>query len=107
MEYLDSLGVLDSNTLCVHAVHVSKAEIVTLAEKKVRVCLCPGSNRFLGVGKAPVTEFLAHGILPALGTDSRASNTRLSMWREMASRPWCWQSAAPMLSGGPMMFSSF
>ena len=46
--------------------------------------MCPGSNRFLGVGKAPVTEFLAHGILPALGTDSRASNTVLSMWREMS-----------------------
>jgi cytosine/adenosine deaminase-related metal-dependent hydrolase len=30
-----------------------------------------------------VTEFLAHGILPALGTDSRASNPELSIWREM------------------------
>ncbi len=34
-------------------------------------------------GKPPVTEFLAHGILPALGTDSRASNPELSIWREM------------------------
>jgi cytosine/adenosine deaminase-related metal-dependent hydrolase len=30
-----------------------------------------------------VTEFLAHGILPALGTDSKASNALLSIWREM------------------------
>jgi cytosine/adenosine deaminase-related metal-dependent hydrolase len=83
VEYLDSLGVLDGSTLCVHAVHVTREEIAILAEKKARVCLCPGSNRFLGVGRAPVTEFLARGILPALGTDSRASNRILSMWREM------------------------
>ncbi|MBW2502665.1 MAG: amidohydrolase family protein [Deltaproteobacteria bacterium] len=83
IDYLDSLGVLDGTTLCVHAVHVSEAEITIMAEKKAKVCLCPGSNRFLGVGKAPVTEFLARGILPALGTDSRASNRILSMWREM------------------------
>lgn len=83
VQYLESLGVIDSKTLCVHGVHVSQAEIAILAKKKAKVCLCPGSNRFLGVGTAPVTEFLAHGILPALGTDSKASNEVLSMWREM------------------------
>jgi cytosine/adenosine deaminase-related metal-dependent hydrolase len=83
VHYLDSLGVIDSKTLCVHGVHVDHAEVEILAKKKAKVCLCPGSNRFLGVGKAPVTEFLAHGILPALGTDSKASNEVLCMWREM------------------------
>jgi cytosine/adenosine deaminase-related metal-dependent hydrolase len=81
--YLESLGVIDNKTICVHAVHVDSAEIEILANKKAKVCLCPGSNRFLGVGKAPVTELLAHGILPALGTDSKASNEILSIWREM------------------------
>jgi cytosine/adenosine deaminase-related metal-dependent hydrolase len=83
VEYLESLGVIDSKTLCVHGVHVEQEEIKILAAKKAKVCLCPGSNRFLGVGKAPVTEYLAHGILPALGTDSKSSNRELSMWREM------------------------
>ena len=83
VQYLESLGVIDNKTLCVHVVHVDAAEIQILAKKKAKVCLCPGSNRFLGIGKAPVTEFLAHGILPALGTDSKASNEVLSMWREM------------------------
>jgi cytosine/adenosine deaminase-related metal-dependent hydrolase len=83
VQYLDSLGVIDSKTLCVHTVHVDSTDIEILANKKAKVCLCPGSNRFLGVGKAPVTELLAHGILPALGTDSKASNESLSMWREM------------------------
>jgi len=83
VHYLESLGALNEKTLCVHLVHVNHEEIETLALRRTKVCLCPGSNRFLGTGKAPVTEFLAHGILPALGTDSRASNAVLSIWREM------------------------
>lgn len=83
VDYLDSLGVLDKRTLCVHCIHVNKDEIVTIAEKGVRVCLCPGSNQFLKVGRAPLEEMLAHNILPAIGTDSTASNLSLDMWREM------------------------
>lgn len=83
IRYLDSLGVLDKRTLCVHAVHVTADEIDILADRSAGVCLCPGSNRFLGVGRAPVAGFLARGILPALGTDSLASNPALNLWEEM------------------------
>jgi cytosine/adenosine deaminase-related metal-dependent hydrolase len=83
VQYLDALGVLDSKTLCVHAVHVSPQEITLLAEKQAKICLCPGSNRYLGVGRAPVAEMLASGIMPALGTDSLASNHELNLWQEM------------------------
>jgi cytosine/adenosine deaminase-related metal-dependent hydrolase len=83
VQYLENLGILNDKTLCVHVVHVDHGEVEILASRKAKICLCPGSNRFLGVGKAPVTEFLAHGILPALGTDSKASNSVLSIWREM------------------------
>ena len=81
--YLDTLGVLDERTLCVHAVHVSPQEMDILAERKVKVCVCPGSNRYLGVGKAPVPDFLKRGIVPALGTDSMTSNPQLNIWQEM------------------------
>jgi len=83
IQYLDQLGVLDQQTVCVHAVHINAQEINILAEKKAKVCLCPGSNRTLGVGKAPVDRLLKAGILPAIGTDSLASNVSLNMWREM------------------------
>jgi aminodeoxyfutalosine deaminase len=83
VEYLDKLGVLDSRTLCVHCVHLSKPEIAILAARQANICLCPGSNRTLGVGKAPVAGMLAAGLLPALGTDSLASNPCLDLWREM------------------------
>lgn len=81
--YLDRLGLLDSRTLCVHCVEVGERDIEILADRKTRICLCPGSNRFLGVGRAPVSRMLAAGIRPGLGTDSAASNPDLSIWEEM------------------------
>ncbi len=83
VRYLHSLGVLDTKTICVHGVHVSRDEIRLLQQVGAKVCLCPGSNRFLQVGRAPVADYLARGILPGLGTDSAASNPKLSIWREM------------------------
>ena len=83
IQYLGKLGLLDRHTLCVHGVHVNEPEMDLLAATQAKICLCPGSNRFLGVGKAPVSQYLAHGLLPALGTDSLASNPELSIWREM------------------------
>ena len=81
--YLARHGLLDEQTLCVHCVHLADEEINLLLKHGSHVCLCPGSNSFLGVGKAPLTKMLAAGLLPALGTDSAASNEQLSMWREM------------------------
>ncbi len=82
--YLENLGILDDKTLCVHCVHLDDREIQLLAGTGTHVCLCPGSNRFLGVGTAPLEKILAAGILPALGTDSIASNPVLDLWQEMS-----------------------
>lgn len=83
VQYLHALGVLTENTICVHCIHVDDTEIDLLQSSRAGICLCPGSNRFLQTGKAPVPTFLKHGILPALGTDSAASNPELSLWTEM------------------------
>lgn len=83
IQYLHGLGLLDARTLCVHAIHVNEAEIRLMARLGVKVCLCPGSNRHLGVGRAPAHRYLALGLRPALGTDSLASNPEISLWREM------------------------
>jgi len=83
VQYLHQLGILDNRTLCVHCIHLSSRELDLVKEAGCKVCICPGSNRYLGVGKAPVAEYLRMGILPALGTDSLASNPQISLWREM------------------------
>jgi len=81
--YLDQFGVLDDCTLAVHCTQVGGEDIALLAARRTPVCLCPGSNRFLGVGIAPATAMFAAGVKLVLGTDSLASNPTLDMWGEM------------------------
>jgi len=83
VDYLADLRLLDANLLCVHCVQVNEQEVQLLAAHGCKICLCPGSNRFLGVGVAPLERMLDHGLLPAIGTDSIASNESLDLWREM------------------------
>jgi cytosine/adenosine deaminase-related metal-dependent hydrolase len=82
--YLCDLQLLDEKTICVHCVHLDEEGIQQFAETGAHICLCPGSNRFLHVGIAPVEKILAAGISPAIGTDSIASNPELDLWREMS-----------------------
>jgi aminodeoxyfutalosine deaminase len=81
--YLDGLGVLDANTLAIHAVHVTPADVALLKQRGVSVVLCPRSNNALNVGCAPHHLLKSAGISLALGTDSLASNDSLSLWDEM------------------------
>jgi len=81
--YLERLGVLDEKTICVHVVQISDQDIETLSRHRVRPCLCPRSNIFLGVGLPPLPKLLRAGLKPCLGTDSLASNDRLSIFAEM------------------------
>ncbi len=82
--YLQTLGLFDNKTICVHCVYLTPEDMEVVAGTGAHICLCPGSNKFLGVGRAPLEQFLAHDILPALGTDSIASNPVLDMWQEIA-----------------------
>ncbi len=80
--FIKELG-LAKGFLAVHAVHITKGDMAILKRSGATVAYCPRSNDFLGVGKAPVDEFLARGINVGFGTDSLASNTDLDLWEEM------------------------
>lgn len=82
VEYLDHLGVLDEDTLLVHAVHMSDADWQIVLQRGCRVCFCPRSNANLGVGRPAIGKCLRLGIDACLGTDSLASNTDLSLFSE-------------------------
>lgn len=77
-------GRLKEGDLIVHGVHVAPADVDMLKQSGCSVALCPRSNAILNVGKAPVTDYLNAGIPLALGTDSMASSSSLSIWDEMA-----------------------
>ncbi len=83
VEYLDQLGILDENTLLVHAVWVTDADIERMAESRVSISHCPESNMKLGAGIAPVARMLAADIRVGLGTDGCASNNNLDLMGEM------------------------
>ncbi len=93
--YLERLGVLDEHTICVHVVQVTPADLEILARRRIRPCLCPRSNIFLGVGLPPLPQILAAGLKPCLGTDSLASNDRLSVWAEMEALYHAYPEVAP------------
>ncbi|HEY3307677.1 MAG TPA: amidohydrolase family protein [Desulfuromonadaceae bacterium] len=82
-DFLDRAGLLSSATLAIHCVHINLADAEILKKRGVHVALCPRSNNYLDVGRAPVALLKKLGIPLALGTDSLASNDSLSMWDEM------------------------
>lgn len=84
VEYLDSIGFLDNNVLAAHCSWLSKGEIKTLAERKVKVSVCPVSNAKLGTGgTVPIPEMRESGVLVTLGTDAPISNNSLNMFETM------------------------
>jgi cytosine/adenosine deaminase-related metal-dependent hydrolase len=82
-EFARNLGLLDEKTLAVHCVRVDRRDVEILAESGASVCLCPRSNRLVGVGDAPAASLHAAKIPLCLGTDSLASVQNLDLWEEV------------------------
>lgn len=85
VKFADALGILDAHTLCIHCVHVSQSDMELIVRRGANVCLCLKSNQFLGAGTAQVEAMMKCGIRLCIGTDSLASNDRLSMLAEIAA----------------------
>ncbi|HWM43521.1 MAG TPA: TRZ/ATZ family hydrolase [Burkholderiales bacterium] len=83
LERLRRLGLVDSNLIAVHSVHLEEGEIELLGRHGCSVAHCPSSNLKLASGFAPVDAMLKQGINVALGTDGAASNNRLDLLTEM------------------------
>jgi len=84
VEYLDSIGLLDENTILSHGAWLTKMEVRLLGDRGCTVVHCPASNMKLASGGVmPLPELLAAGVDVALGTDGASSNNSLDMMREM------------------------
>ena len=83
LAHLLTLGLVDAQTMLVHGVQLTPAELARVAEKGASLCLCPRSNLGLTGAVADVPAALAAGVNLALGTDSLASCPDLSLWAEM------------------------
>jgi len=83
VQYLDSIGILDANTLLAHCVWIDDHDIEIIAKRNAKISHNPESNMKLAAGVAPVPHCLDSGITVGLGTDGCASNNNLDLFQEM------------------------
>ena len=92
LEFLNS-GSVDFGSTAGLAAVLSKANgnpiktkfenVAAIAASGASVCLCPRSNAFIGVGRAPLRTFLDAGVNVCLGTDGLCSNADLDPLGEL------------------------
>lgn len=84
VRYALNWGAFDApNVMVVYAVHVEDEDINKMREHGVSICMCPRANARLGMGMAPLSEYLKSGFRMGLGTDSPAATDSTDMFSEM------------------------
>lgn len=84
MGYLKQLAQA-YRAMVVHGNYLHETEIAFLAEhaETMSVCYCPRTHAYFHHDRHPIEELLAQGVSVVLGTDSRASNPDLNLWKEV------------------------
>ncbi len=95
VRWLEHLGVLSARTSLIHCQELERGDSARIAASGASIVVCPGTIEYFGRAAPPVPAWLAQGIPVALGTDSRASNTTLSMPAELARASRLWPGLAP------------
>jgi aminodeoxyfutalosine deaminase len=93
--WLERLGVLGARTQLVHCQHLERGDAARIRRAGAAIVVCPGTIDYFRREPPPVPRWLADGIPVALGTDSRASNTGLSLRTEMQRAQRLWPSLRP------------
>ncbi|WP_283170132.1 amidohydrolase family protein [Curtanaerobium respiraculi] len=71
------------NVMAIHAVHVKDDDIQVLRQYDVAIAYCPRCNGLLGMGVAPLSEYLKAGMRIGIGTDSPAATDTTDVFAEM------------------------
>ncbi|HMO14872.1 MAG TPA: amidohydrolase family protein [Pirellulaceae bacterium] len=72
------------NVLLVHGNYLGEQDLDIVAKQsKTSIVYCPRTHHFFRHDPYPLAGMLRRGINVAVGTDSRASNPDLSLWREL------------------------
>ncbi len=86
VRYVDQYQILCvPRFLAIHCTQVDEEDIAILARNHVAIAHCPRCNAKLGMGTAPVDEFLEAGLTVGLGTDSPAASNTMGVFVEMSS----------------------
>jgi cytosine/adenosine deaminase-related metal-dependent hydrolase len=84
IRHLHNIGLLDDQTILVHALHTDSTDRELIKASGAHVCLCPRSNLALHGRLPDITGMLQNDIPLCLGTDSLANVSSLSLFDEMA-----------------------
>src|SRR6266404_278780 len=72
--WLDDLGLVESNAVYGHAIHVTEAEIGLMGRRNVSVTSHPSCNFHMRNGITPVVPLRAAGVNVAMGLDDKTIN---------------------------------
>lgn len=93
--WLERLGVLGPRTALIHCQHLESGDAARIRSGGATIVVCPGTIAWFRREPPDVPAWLASGIPVALGTDSSASNTRLSMMHEISLARRFWPQIPP------------
>jgi aminodeoxyfutalosine deaminase len=84
LDYLRELTTAH-HALVIHGNYLAAHEIEFLASHRDRMSLvyCPRTHSYFGHEPYPLAQMLAARVRVAVGTDSRASNPDLSLWKDL------------------------
>ncbi|WP_232696642.1 amidohydrolase [Brevibacillus daliensis] len=83
ISYLDSLGVLDENTILAHAIHLSDKDISIIKERNAKIAHNPIANTKGATGVSPAIKMDQVGIDIGLGTDGPMSSNTMDVFGTM------------------------
>ena len=84
VKYALNWGAFEAeNTMAINCVYVNDEDLKKLKQYNVSVALAPRANCQLGMGVAPMDEFLRMGFRVGLGTDSPAATDSIDMFANM------------------------
>lgn len=73
VQYADSIGILDENSVLAHQVNCIPEDLEILARTGTKIVHNPLANTILGSGMPPVIEMMEAGITVAISTDGSGS----------------------------------
>jgi 5-methylthioadenosine/S-adenosylhomocysteine deaminase len=73
VEFAESIGILDGDTVLAHQVNCGPRDIGILARTGTKIVHNPLANTILGSGMPPIIEMLAAGVPVAISTDGSGS----------------------------------
>lgn len=83
VEYFDHLGLLNSKTVIVHGVHLTKKEVKRMVQTRTPLVHCPSSNLKLASGIAPIESYDKSGLTIGFGSDGAPCNNSMDPFMEM------------------------